>query len=299
MPEWGSEIEVGEELARHLIAGRFPELDVRSLWRLGEGWDNTVWVTGDRIAFRFPRRQIAIPGVQREMAILPGLAARLPAPVPDAAFAGAPDASFPWPWFGSRLVDGTELGVAGLPVARRARLATELGRFLRELHGLRPPDALPRVVDPLGRADMAVRVPRAREALGLAAPLWDDGGRAEEILEAVGVLAHDPQPVLVHGDLHLRHALVSESGGLAGVIDWGDMCRAPRSVDLSVYWSLFDAGGRAAFTRAYGPLSEPTLTRARVLALFLGGILAAYGADIGLDALRDEALAGLQRTVTD
>jgi hypothetical protein len=36
-----------------------------------------------------------------------------------------------------------------------------------------------------------------------------------------------------------------------------------------------------------------------VLALFLCGALAAYAADVGMDALREEALAGLERTVTD
>jgi aminoglycoside phosphotransferase (APT) family kinase protein len=106
MPEWDSEIEVGEDLARALIAAQFSELDATSLRRIGEGWDNTVRATGDDIAFRFPRREIAIPGVEREMAILPELAAQLPAPIPDATYAGAPSAEFPWPWFGSRLIAG-------------------------------------------------------------------------------------------------------------------------------------------------------------------------------------------------
>ncbi len=71
MPERDSEIEVGEDLARTLIAAQFSELDVTSLRRVGEGWDNTVWATGDDIAFRFPRREIAIPGVKRKMVFLP------------------------------------------------------------------------------------------------------------------------------------------------------------------------------------------------------------------------------------
>jgi hypothetical protein len=31
------------------------------------GWDNTVWVMRDGIAFRFPRREIALAGVAREI----------------------------------------------------------------------------------------------------------------------------------------------------------------------------------------------------------------------------------------
>jgi aminoglycoside phosphotransferase (APT) family kinase protein len=123
MPEWDSEIEVGEDLARALIAAQFSELDATSLRRIGEGWDNIVWATGDDIAFRFPRREIAIPGVEREMAILPELAAQLPAPIPDATYAGAPSAEFPWPWFGSRLIAGQEVALAGLNASQRGKLA--------------------------------------------------------------------------------------------------------------------------------------------------------------------------------
>ncbi len=94
MPEWDSEIEVGEDLARTLIATQFSELDVTSLRRLGEGWDNTVWATGDDIAFRFPRRKIAIPGVEREMAILPELAAQLPTRFPTRPTRALPAPSF-------------------------------------------------------------------------------------------------------------------------------------------------------------------------------------------------------------
>jgi aminoglycoside phosphotransferase (APT) family kinase protein len=299
VPEWDSEIVVGEDLARRLITARFPSLDVSSLRPIGEGWDNTVWATADDVAFRFPRRQIAVLGVERELTVLPELAAQLPAPIPDAAFAGAPSADFPWPWFGSRLIVGREIAAAALGVGERGRLAAELGRFLGRLHGLRPVVAPELPVDPMGRADMRARVPRAREALERVASAWVGGARVEAVFGVAQELPPDGEAVVAHGDLHLRHALVSDQGGLAGVIDWGDLCRAPRSVDLSLYWSLFDAGARISFREAYGPLGDDTLARARVLALYFGGTLAAYALDVGMDALAREALEGLDRTLVD
>jgi aminoglycoside phosphotransferase (APT) family kinase protein len=299
MPQWESEIVVGEDLARRLIAARFPALDVSSLRPIGEGWDNTVWATADDVAFRFPRRQIAVPGVERELTLLPGLAAQLPTPIPDAAFAGAPSPEFPWPWFGSRLIAGREVAAAGLGAGERGGLAADLGRFLDRLHGLRPDIAPELPIDPMGRADMGARVPRARDALERVASAWAGGAGAEAVLRAAGELPRDGEAVVVHGDLHLRHALVSAGGGLAGVIDWGDVCRAPRSVDLSLYWSLFDPDERLAFRGAYGPLSDATLARARVLALYFGGTLAAYALDVEIDALAREALDGLDRTLVD
>jgi aminoglycoside phosphotransferase (APT) family kinase protein len=299
MPEWDSEIEVGEELARRLIAEQFPQLDVTRLRRLGEGWDNTVWATSEQIAFRFPRRQIAIQGVEREMAILPELAPRLPARIPDAAYAGVVSAEFPWPWFGSRRIAGAEVALAGLPADRRGRLAAQLGEFLGRLHSLRLPIAASLARDPMGRADMATRIPRARAALEQVAGQWEGGARVDAVLGVAESLPPDTDPVLVHGDLNLRHALVAQSGELAGVIDWGDMCRAPRAVDLPLYWSLFDTDSRSAFRATYGPLDADTLARARVLALFLDATLATYAADKGMDPLKREALDSLHRTVTD
>jgi aminoglycoside phosphotransferase (APT) family kinase protein len=297
--EWDSEIEVDHDLARALIVHQFPSLDVTSLRRLGEGWDNTVWATGEDIVFRFPRREIAIPGIKREMALLPRLASRLPAPIPNAAYPGAASPQFPWPWFGSSMIDGTEIALIDPSLDRRDQLAANLGEFLSRLHSLQLSVTPSLEIDPLRRADMPARIPRTRAALEQVSSLWEAGDRAEPILNAAESLPTDRDPVLVHGDLNLRHALISTSGSLAGVIDWGDMCQAPRSVDLPLYWSLFDRHARSAFRAAYGQLTDADLARARVLALFFDATLATYANDKGLDSLKREALKGLSRTVTD
>ena len=259
-----------------------------------------MWVTGERIAFRFPRRAIALPGVRRELTVLPQLAPALPTRIPDAAYPGRPTSEFPWPWFGSHLVAGTEIALAGLPVAGRGRLARELGELLGCLHRLTLPIAASLPIDFNERGDTVARIPRTQAALRQIDQMWEPAGREQRVFAAARDLAPDPHHVLVHGDLNQRHALVSSSGGLAGVIDWGDTCRAPRSVDLVLYWSLFDAPARAEFRAGYGKLDDASLAQARVLALFMDAILVGcYADDRGMEPLRREALAGLERTVTD
>lgn len=297
MPEWDAEIEVDEGLARRLIRERYPDLDTEPLQALGVGWDNTVWVTRDGIAFRFPRREFALAGVAREMRWLPQIAPHLPSAIPDAAYPGSPSPLFPWPWFGSRLIEGHEISEAGLDDAARGRLAGDLGAFLRCLHGLSIPDLDMLPFDPMGRSDMTARVPRTRALLDQLDPSGALSDRAESTLRLAESLPTPEDSVLAHGDLNVRHALVDTAGRLTGVIDWGDICRAPAAVDLSLYWSAFGPAARERFVAAYGSIDDATMVRARLLALFLSAALALYARAQGMRALEAETLNGLERAL--
>lgn len=305
MPAWDPDVVVDAPLARHLVASQFPELRDAPVRFLAAGWDNAVYLVAERWAFRFPQREIAIPGIEREIAVLPTLAPMLPAPIPEPTHIGQPADGYPWPFFGTRFVVGQELAAAGLDEAGRRRLAGELGRFLRALHdpavAERIGDRLP--VDPMRRADMPHRIGVTREWLAgaAAAGTWDetDAERAEALFRLALELG-DPDPRarrVAHGDLHLRHAVVRPDGSLAGVIDWGDLCLGDPAIDLSLGWSFLEGEARAEFLAAYGPVDRAAELRARVLGLMLSGALAAYGRDVGLAWLEREAAAGLRRSL--
>src|SRR5215208_8368278 len=158
MRQWTAEVTVDEGLARRLIARQFPDV-VGALRLLGEGWDNTVWLADERLVFRFPRRAVAIAGVEREIAMLPGIAPLVPLPIPEPVFVGRPDDEFPWPFFGAPYIAGRE--PLGLDHSARTGLGRPLAEFLQALHSVSVDDELPD--DPMGRADMAIRVPKADE----------------------------------------------------------------------------------------------------------------------------------------
>ena len=82
------------------------------------------------------------------------------------------------------------------------------------------------------------------------------------------------------------------------MIDWDDLCRADPAIDLILVWSFLTPAARPAFLAAYGPVCDDQLVRARVLALFLCGSLAVYAHHEGVDELKREALAGLERTIS-
>ena len=302
MPEWDAEIEVDPDRARGLIGAQFPELANAPIREIGTGWDNVVYLVADEWAFRFPQRQIAVPGVQREIETLGRLAPHLPLPIPVPRFIGAASDDYPWPWFGARHLPGVELAASGLADEDRVGLGVSIGAFLRALHA---PGLAARVgaglpVDPMRRADMGARIPHARRRLDavIANGLWRPTGAVERLLVEATGLPPPSRTLVLHGDLHVRHVIVDGSGAATGIIDWGDVSLGDPSADLSIAYGSFAADARAALFEADGPIDRLTELRARVMAVFLAAALLGYAHDVGNQALRDEALRALDRAVS-
>jgi aminoglycoside phosphotransferase (APT) family kinase protein len=299
VPEWDAEVRVDEALARELIAEQFPELSADELKLLGEGWDTMVWLVDGRWVFRFPRRTMVISGLELEMRYLPELADWLPLPIPRPTYLGRPSEAYTWPFYGAPFLPGREIADSALDDEARVALGRPLGEFLRALHSVELDVDLP--VDPVQRADMTVRVPFARQRFEQLeeAGLWTASAAAHEIVEAAAKLGPPEPTAIVHGDLHLRHLLVDEQARPSAVIDWVDLSRNDRGVDLVLYWSTLPPEGRAEFRAAYGEPSEAELLRGRILSLFLCGVLALWGDHEGVPSVKREALAGLERTLLD
>ena len=297
MREWAAEVTVDEALARRLIGTQFPDLELRSLTLLGQGWDMTVWLVDDRWVFRFPRRETVIRGLVNEISYLPQLASLVPLPIPNPTYLGEPSSEYRWPFYGAPFLPGRELADVELDDGRRAALARPLGEFLRTLHDARLAADLP--LDPVRRADMTFRVPKTRERLAELEQLglWRTPREAHKVIDAAVELGPPEPTALVHGDLHLRHLLVDDAGRATAVIDWIDLSYNNPGVDLVLYWSALPPEGRREFREAYGAIGDDELLCARILSLFLCGTLVVYGHQEGMPELEREAIAGLDRTV--
>jgi aminoglycoside phosphotransferase (APT) family kinase protein len=301
MRQWDPERVIDEDRARELIATQFPELADVHIRQLAAGWDNTVHLVDGRWAFRFPRRQIAVPGVEREIASLGRLAPHLPLSIPEPRFIGAPSGGYDWPWFGAPFLPGRELAEAALADEHRKAVGAGVGAFLRALHDgalmARVGPSLP--IDPLRRADMPYRVAGTRERLdGLVKErLWASNTAVTRLLKDAETLPPPSRTVVLHGDLHVRHVLVDAEGGPTGVIDWGDVCAGDPSVDLAFAFGSLSGTARQVFREAYGPIDGLTELRARVIAVFLAAALLAYADAARLAPLRAEALTSLDRAV--
>lgn len=305
---WEPERAISLDEALRLVRRQF-DLEFSQARILATGWDNTVVQLDDEWVFRFPRRAMALPGIEREISWLPWISTQVDLPVPVPTFVGDYDG---WPFWGGRLIPGEEL--AHSPGVDRVPVASTVGRFLAALHAAELPvnaslealpvdaslEALP--VDPFGRADSVSRAARSRIVLAELAELglWQDDRAINEILDAGSQLGPvRGEPVLSHGDLYSRHILVGQSlvdsnGQVSGIIDWGDLCMAVPAVDLAIAYSGFTGDARAAFFKAYGPIDEETELRARTFAIFSAASIVHYAHDMQDDVLLAEALAGLE-----
>jgi aminoglycoside phosphotransferase (APT) family kinase protein len=219
---------------------------------VAEGWDNSIWRVGDRLAARIPHRRVAATLLDNEARWLPRAAAPLAREgvrVPIPLHYSPAGRRHTYPWLLVTWVEGTL--VADLDLSARAGLTTPLARALRRLHRPAPPDAPhnPFRATPLDRLPPPSPgvVTRARELLG------DDAVAGLLGVHRAGAAAPPwPGPPLwVHGDLHPRNAVRTPEGGL-GLLDFGDLTAADPAVDLGVLWTAFDEEQRGRCLRVLG-----------------------------------------------
>ncbi|RKE17966.1 aminoglycoside phosphotransferase family protein [Streptomyces sp. TLI_171] len=257
-----SEIEITAELVRALLRDQHPDLADRPVELGARGWDNQLWRLGEDLAVRLPwATDSADDLLLKEYARLPGLAPRLPLPVPVPQRLGAPSVRFPRPWLVTTWVPGEPADRA--PATEPADSAAALAGFLTALHRPAPADA------PAGRgrggplsasADAFADRLASATALGLVPDSAADALRAVWA-DAVAAPVRNGPALWLHGDLHAANVLTAQ-GTFCGVVDFGDLFAGDPAWDLSALWFLLPDGGAEHFHAAYR--TDPaTLRRAR------------------------------------
>jgi aminoglycoside phosphotransferase (APT) family kinase protein len=266
-------VRIDEPLIRALLAAQHPDLADRPLRIVAEGWDNVLARLGDDLVVRLPRRALAAPLVAHEQRWLPELAPRLPLPVPLRLRSGAPGAGYPWAWSVCPWFAGESAAIAAL--GDPAAAATSLAAFLAALHRPAPPEAPanPFRGVPLAARDANVR--RYLEGLGTGV---DQATVRRRWDAACALPPYAGPPLWVHGDLHPGN-LVVRDGGLAAVVDFGDLTAGDPAVDHAVAWMLFAPAERARFRAALGGVDDVAWGRAAGNALAHGLACLAGAAD--------------------
>jgi len=245
-----AEVEVSAELVRRLLAGQHPGVARLPLECLANGWDNELYRVGDGLLARLPRRALGAEIIKNEQRWLPGLAPRLPLPIPYPERTGVPACGYPYSWSVVPYLPGVPAAQAGF--FDPAGAAAALGGFLGALHVPAPADA---------PANPFRGVPLAERAGSFAANLALLTGQAgQDLLDRDAVLlvwdaalaapGYDGPPLWLHGDLHPANILVND-GQVSGVIDFGDITAGDPATDLSVAGMLLPPDCHVSFWSAY------------------------------------------------
>jgi len=287
-PQPPADLVIEADLVARLVAEQRPDLAGEEILLHDEGWDNVTFRLGSRYAVRLPRRGEAVALLRHEQTWLPTLAKGLGVEVPVPVHHGTAAAGYPWPWSIVPWIDGVSADEARLGEGQGALL----GATLRVLHGPAPPEA---PTNPFRGLPLAERDAFVAERLEALATRGTDVRRLASWWRRGVEAPRSAADSWLHGDLHPRNVIVRD-GVIAGIIDWGDLCRGDPATDLAVAWTVLPAPERALFWEAYGVEDGATRVRARAWAVFFGAALAIVDEErhrrmgVGIvDALRSDA----------
>lgn len=244
-------MENGEKLLQKYasrIKQDFPNLEIKTIKILGEGWFNVAVLVNGELVFRMPGKHLLEPHeTKTEIELLKSLDGKLPVAIPQPRYI-APDLSY----FGYPLLKGV--------------LAIEVNLTNEEKEAYRRQWV--EIVDTIQRT-----IPRSRaEALGIQnivgyySQSIDDTRRihqipgigkeildfAEETIKQV-IPKNKPQVSwsVIHSDIHMLNTLVDEKDHkITGVLDWTGCRIGPLEVEFSV-WEWDKAGELEATAKVY------------------------------------------------
>ena len=247
------------------------------------GSSNVLFRLGDSLLVRLPRQAGGGASVDKEVAWLPYVSRFVTTAVPTVVHVGEPALSYPERWAITSWVPGARppRPGAGFRHHDTVALAEGMAEFLSELQGMNVPAG---AADdpalswyrglPLSDLDADYREAAATcRAVGVdldidaALHVWD---RAVEASAMVGSTVG-----WYHGDLLRENLLLTDSGGLAAVLDFGGLGIGNPTVDLVVAWDALDSAGRQVL-RAALDLDDAEWMASRGWALFIAMITFPY-----------------------
>jgi len=245
---------------------QWADLPVRRL--VSSGTDNAIYRIGDRLLLRFPRREVAVNLIDKELDWLPRFT-NLPLDVPRLLFRGSAE-------FGLRcdfgIFEWMEGDIASpRNIANPAAAAVALADFLKALHRVDISGAPP-------AGELNHRRGVALEVLSsVTLPAIDvladeiDAHAARQLWQRACATVHQGPPVWLHGDIKADN-LIARGGQLTGVIDWGLCAVGDPAADYAAAWSWVDPSARDAFRMAC-VVSDADWLRAQGWALY-GAVIA-------------------------
>jgi aminoglycoside 2''-phosphotransferase len=213
-----------------IVQDCFPEVEVRSVAQLQEGWANFVIEVNGELIFRFPKRPEVEDNLRKETRLVPRLAEHLSFRVP----------RFDYIWKGGKEYDGWFVGyrkIKGVPIGRwctrkphSSKMVRHLAALLTEVHGFPaerfaglklvffgPRERREKFKDLYGQVQEKVLPVLSTNERRIAIDFFEQQLAIQENFQFNSTFTHD--------DLSGPHILCDKTKDkINGVIDWEDGC---------------------------------------------------------------------------
>jgi aminoglycoside phosphotransferase (APT) family kinase protein len=255
MPLHADELAIDRSLVRRLVEAQCPgwsDLEPRSADDSGSS--NALFRLGDDLVVRLPRQPGGGTTIAKEAAWLPLVSRAVGVRVPEVVHLGEPAFGYPEQWAVTTWSPGRR---ARVPTsATTEQLAEDLARFVTELRAMPiPPGAAedPELAWyrglPLHELDADAHE-SAAACRDLAVELDVDAALRVWDLAVEASRSGAPRRTWYHGDLLVENLLLTDSGRLSAVLDFGGLALGDPTVDLVVVWEGLDERGRRVFRDA-------------------------------------------------
>lgn len=260
---------------------QFPNIQIKNIKKIGEGFDNTVFMLNDEILLRFPRREVAVSILDIERRLLPFIKDYTEIQTTIPMIFGKPSDKFPWPFLGYNFIKGKP--PICLNRKERINMIEPLAQFLKQLHSI-PLSKLNHLNlpgDELRRLDIKFRKPQFVKYVddAIKLNLIPSEVKIKHYIQNLQEVNAKTPLVLVHGDLHFKNMIVNDKNFLEGIIDWGDAHIGGREVDLSIVFSMIPSDKRDCFYKIYGNVSNESKQLAKFKAIYTTVILLLFAND--------------------
>lgn len=254
------EFEIDEFIVKKLLEEQFPFLSNLPLKKVpSAGTDNALYTLGEDKVIRLPKIDWAVDSINKEYEWLPKVAPFLPFKIPQPIYKGNPTSYYPWPWFISNWIEGSNPSVNQLPNSNE--WIDDLILFIEKLHEINITNGPPSQRGiPLKKRDL-----ETRKAIKQLEGIIDTESITLLWETFLKIADWDKPPVWVHGDLSPGNLLLYKER-LNAVIDFGLMGIGDPACDLIIAWNLLPKHSRSYFKSKLS-VDENTWQRGRGWAL--------------------------------
>lgn len=249
------------------------------------GWDNRTYRLGEDKLVRLPSAKEYEAQVAKEQKWLPLISPNISIEIPHPLAMGQPMKNYPFYWSVYTWLDGRSANLLSLDESALGQLASDLSKFLHELHSIDTACApLPGLHNFYRGGSLLIYDGEIKSSI-IQLKNFIDIDAVLFVWERAISSKWNNSPVWVHGDLSAGNILIKHNK-LSAVIDFGCMSIGDPACDLVIAWNFFTEESRRIF-KSMMQLDSNTWYRAQGWAL--------WKAMITLNALADKTCSDAKK----